>query len=396
MFNPLEHQICLSAPKRLTYLSTWIGHIPFAMTIVDILKPKLLVELGSFTGESFCAFCQGVKELGLETKCYAVDTWQGDPHADFYTPFVLMDLKAHTDLHYPGFATLLPKTFDEALNDFEDKSIDLLHIDGLHTYEAVKHDFETWLPKVSDKAVILFHDIAIKNTDFGVWKFWDEIKTDYPHFEFDHSCGLGVLVVGKEQNPEIIDLCNSSESEAAQIKDFFHKLEDNCSKRPVRHAEALRKKLIEIFKLPEEGPQANILVGKILQEFTHFEDARREFFKAATVDNNNSEAYAGMGKCLAEMKFTAEAEKHFRKAAALNPEKNQELADFYLQTENFSRAARILRELPKTPENLIMLVGVYVQNGDLENARKFCLEASEAAPNNPKITELVTFLENQK
>ncbi|WP_342479224.1 class I SAM-dependent methyltransferase [Paenibacillus sp. FSL H7-0350] len=67
-------------------------------------------------------------------------------------------------------ASLLRMTFDEAVGTFEDNSIDLLHIDGLHTYEAIKHDYECWLPKLADNSVVLFHDITVRMDDFGVYQ----------------------------------------------------------------------------------------------------------------------------------------------------------------------------------------------------------------------------------
>jgi hypothetical protein len=87
-FNPLDYPLCFAYPLRIAP-SAWMEHIPFGMFLIDILRPKTVVELGTHYGVSYCAFCQAVKELEIETRCYAVDTWQGDPQAGFYGPEVL-------------------------------------------------------------------------------------------------------------------------------------------------------------------------------------------------------------------------------------------------------------------------------------------------------------------
>ena len=227
LFNPLDHPICLSYPLRVASTASarfWVEHIPLGMFLVDVLRPRVLVELGTFSGVSFCAFCQAVKELGTGTRCYAVDTWQGDPHNGYYGPEVLRELKSHHDPLYGGFSCLIQSTFDEALSHFENGSIDLLHIDGFHAYEAVRRDFENWLPKMSERGVMLFHDINVRELDFGVWKLWEEVKPRYPHFEATWGQGLGLLAVGNQQPDLLRSLCNSPEGKLTEVRDFFCQL----------------------------------------------------------------------------------------------------------------------------------------------------------------------------
>jgi hypothetical protein len=219
-FSPLNHPISFLYPGRVA-VSAWIGHVPFGMYLIDVLRPKAVVELGTHYGVSFCAFCQAVKELGLETRCYAVDSWEGDAHSGFYGPEVLTELEQHHNPAYGDFSQLIKSTFDEALGHFADRTFDLLHIDGFHTYEAVKRDFEKWLPKMTDRGVVLLHDINVHEREFGVWKFWEEVKLRFSHFEFVHSHGLGVLAVGKNYPDELNELFQSTAEEATKIRSFF-------------------------------------------------------------------------------------------------------------------------------------------------------------------------------
>jgi Methyltransferase domain len=223
MLNPLNHPVCLAFPGRLA-ATAWAAHVPFAMFLVDILRPRTIVELGVYSGVSYCAFCQAVKALGLDSRCYAIDTWQGDEHSGFYGSEMLSDLRAYHDPLFEGFSSLIKSTFDDARSQFEDGSIDLLHIDGYHSYESVKHDFESWLPKMSSRGVVLFHDINVRDEGFGVWKLWEEIKLTYPHFEFAHEHGLGVIATGASASEGLRELLELSDIEKHIFRDFFCQL----------------------------------------------------------------------------------------------------------------------------------------------------------------------------
>ncbi len=209
-------------PERLGRPSAWWGHVPFAFWLVANSEPRLFVELGTHHGVSYAAFCEAVLRLRLATRCYAVDTWAGDPHAGVYGEDVYTELKNFHDRRYASFSQLVRRTFDEACGDFADGSIDLLHIDGFHTYEAVRHDFETWRPKLSSRAVALFHDTNERQRDFGVRRFLDELKQDAPVFEFLHGHGLGVVAVGLDAPESVKRLCRlTKETEIAALRERF-------------------------------------------------------------------------------------------------------------------------------------------------------------------------------
>ena len=189
-------QILSWSPDWIQEPYPWVGHMPFAYWLMGEVQPGVLVELGTHVGNSYFSFCQAVRDESLTSRCYAVDTWKGDNQAGFYRDEVYEMVNRHNESQYKSFSTLYRMTFDEALGQFQDRSVDVLHIDGLHTYEAVRHDFEAWLPKLAPGAIVLFHDIAVYARDFGVWKLWRELKNQYPRgLEFLHSAGLGVLQI---------------------------------------------------------------------------------------------------------------------------------------------------------------------------------------------------------
>ncbi|BDG71762.1 class I SAM-dependent methyltransferase [Roseomonas fluvialis] len=213
-------------PDRRGTNSAWWGHVPFAAWLVGAARPRSIVELGSFAGVSYFAFCQAVIAEGVDCRCHAVDTWQGDAHAGQYDDSIHDDFKRHHDANYAAISTMHRCTFDEALARFPNGSVDILHIDGLHTYEAVRHDFESWLPKLSDRGVVLFHDANERMADFGVWRFWEEVSARWPGFLFLHSHGLGVLCVGAQAPEAVRALCGADPERIHLLRERFGTIGD--------------------------------------------------------------------------------------------------------------------------------------------------------------------------
>ena len=197
--------------------------MPFAYDLIRLHQPKTIVELGVHYGDSYFCFCQSVKESNLSTLCYGVDSWAGDKHAGIYNDTVYKQVKSHNSRFYEDFSYLLRMSFDDARPQFADEQIDLLHIDGLHTYDAISHDFNTWFDSVTVGGFILLHDVTCREVGFGVWEFWNEIKDKYPSFLFHHGHGLGVIQKTEVGLPIKLGKYKLSHSSDKEIeKSFVH------------------------------------------------------------------------------------------------------------------------------------------------------------------------------
>lgn len=170
----------------------WSMHLPFAYDLMREFRPRVFVELGVWKGESYFTFCQSALENNVAVKCFGIDSWRGDVHMGQLDDELRIEVERYNSARYSEFSELKAKTFEEAIGDFADESIDLLHIDGTHTYEDVRRDFESWLTKLSQKGVVLFHDVAVHGGGFGVWKLWQEIAGEGNSFVFEFGYGLGV------------------------------------------------------------------------------------------------------------------------------------------------------------------------------------------------------------
>ena len=193
-FHPDLGTALFLTPERMVR-PDWIGHLPWAFFLMEQWRPRRVVELGVFHGDSLCAMCQAAQHCGLECEIIGIDSWAGDIHTGAYAASVLAELQSYHAPRYSAFSRLERGLFDSKLPTIEDGSVDLLHIDGEHTYEAVRHDFEAWLPKVRPGGMILFHDTdVLDRPEFGVWKLWEEIAPGHATLRFRHCHGLGLWI----------------------------------------------------------------------------------------------------------------------------------------------------------------------------------------------------------
>lgn len=140
-----------------------IEEITEAFNKVKSLNPKRILEIGVERGGSLQCWANCIEPPG-----YIV----GVDHQDK----VSWD-KFKTD-NFIYFVEAYSKDAIQDVIDFlEGNPLDFLFIDGDHSYNGVKLDFELYSPLVKHKGIIGFHDIKMDLTNkSGVSKFWNELK----------------------------------------------------------------------------------------------------------------------------------------------------------------------------------------------------------------------------
>lgn len=174
--------------------SGWTHHIHFSQWLVNKLNPDIIVDLGVDYGYS--TFCFASPKIG---KVYGIDCFSGDSQSGFkntydYVNHKKEELGLDNIKFVKGYFGIIAKKWN--------KPIDILHIDGFHSYDAVKNNYNTWSKFVKDDGVILLHGTCVTKPGYEVYKFFNEI--DLPKTNFTFSYGLGVI----SKNTQIIEEIN--------------------------------------------------------------------------------------------------------------------------------------------------------------------------------------------
>ena len=165
------------------------------------LKPKVCVEIGSARGKSACAVGLALRRNG-GGKLYAIDphritNWNDTNSVDSLAIITENLRKAGVTEQ----VEIVRQTSGAAAKGW-DKKIDLIFIDGDHSYEGVKADWDLFLPHLNEFGVVVFHDTLwelrpdpnIARADMGVPRFVDDLRAaGYPVITIDQNFGVSLV-----------------------------------------------------------------------------------------------------------------------------------------------------------------------------------------------------------
>jgi Methyltransferase domain len=155
-------------------LQGWGSHHPLFGELIGLLKPRIIVELGTWKGASAIHMAQQAKRRGVRTEIICVDTWLGSAgtllrkdetfralrhrhgYPQLYFQFLANVLHTRTeDVILP-----LPQTSDNAARILEEFDVrpNLVYLDAAHDGRSVGRDLETYFPLLREPCALLGDD----------------------------------------------------------------------------------------------------------------------------------------------------------------------------------------------------------------------------------------------
>jgi predicted O-methyltransferase YrrM len=204
------------------------GELKQLAELVENSSPETVLEIGTSNGGTFYTWC---RHLDSVNKIISLDLPGGDFGGGYSKANIeiYQEFAPKKELHFIRGNSHDKSTYEQIRTDVlnNGEEIDFLFIDGDHTYQGVKQDFEWYSKLVSDGGIVAFHDIAYHpdnestvekrqieteihpkyfragaHPNVNVHDFWDEIKTQYDYDEIiSHPkqtwAGIGVLYMGQ-------------------------------------------------------------------------------------------------------------------------------------------------------------------------------------------------------
>jgi predicted O-methyltransferase YrrM len=176
------------------------------LKIFQELNPKYILEIGTANGGTLFCFCKLAEDDATIISIDLPEGPFGGGYPEWKIPIYQAFAKENQKLYLLRKDSHQQETLEEVKKILNGKELDFLFIDGDHSYEGVKKDFEMYLPLVRKGGIIAFHDIVKHPPDTGceVGKLWNEIKNSFNFKEIikdinQNWAGIGVIYFNIEQ-----------------------------------------------------------------------------------------------------------------------------------------------------------------------------------------------------
>ena len=164
-------------------------------------KPKVILEIGTARGGTLFLASQLADDNALIVSIDLPDGMYGGGYPKWKIPLYKSFKKRNQTIELIQGDSHTTEILNKLISILNGRKIDYLFIDGDHTYEGVKQDFETYTKLLNTNAIVAFHDIVPDRSEIPnhfVYEYWNDIKNYYEHKEFikdinQSKLGLGVI-----------------------------------------------------------------------------------------------------------------------------------------------------------------------------------------------------------
>lgn len=218
------------------------------------------MALGVDGDHSYLALCEAVAALGLASSCLGVVV--PPERAGGAESKALTGLRAGHEALYGRFSKLLGMPPAAAAAQLADGSVELLMLGGAQREAAAA--LAAFAPKLSPRAVVLFHGLGHGQRDDGVARLWKELAARHPHVELARGAPLGLLAWGSDP-PLLAGLLATDTAAAERASALFTLL---ASGLPARLAAARR----EVRVLSAMNASRDTEIGQLRATVTLLQD----------------------------------------------------------------------------------------------------------------------------
>jgi predicted O-methyltransferase YrrM len=148
------------------------------ITVVKGIKPRTVIEIGTSRGGTLFLLCHAAAEDATVISIDFPDRRFGGCYPLWKIPLYKAFKLPKQKLHLVRADSHKPETLARVKDLLDGEKAGFIFIDGDHSYEGVRQDFEMYSQLLREKGLIAFHDIVVHpvETGCGVSKLWDELK----------------------------------------------------------------------------------------------------------------------------------------------------------------------------------------------------------------------------